>query len=224
MKLRPLLRRRLAIPVLCYLVALVAWILWGAAALGADLLARNSGRLAEQTLHAGNFALVDLELKESALQEGEPETLLTLTGDPQMILEDVSDRTVRTLQVFAEYEGDAREMCLYYTTEAGQPYSQDRRVYPALQADGSYLYTLPRTRIVALRLDPCSPDEGKQVTIRLDRITFNTQVGGYFLPSWYQIFCLVLYPALAAAALDWLRAVLLAWRRPRPEPTRAAGP
>ena len=132
MKLRPLLRRRLAIPVLCYLVALVAWILWGAAALGADLLARNSGRLAEQTLHAGDFALVDLEL-----QAGEPETLLTLTGDPQMILEDVSDRTVRTLQVFAEYEGDAREMCLYYTTEAGQPYSQDRRVYPALQADGS---------------------------------------------------------------------------------------
>ena len=163
MKLRPLLRRRLAIPVLCYLVALVAWILWGAAALGSDLLARNSGRLAEQTLHAGDFALVDLELQESALQEGEPETLLTLTGDPQMILEDVSDRTVRTLQVFAEYEGDAREMCLYYTTEAGQPYSQDRRVYPALQADGSYLYTLPRTRTVALRLDPCSPDEGKQV-------------------------------------------------------------
>ena len=219
MKLRPLLRRRLAIPVLCYLVALVAWILWGAAALGADLLARNSGRLAEQTLHAGDFALVDLEL-----QAGEPETLLTLTGDPQMILEDVSDRTVRTLQVFAEYEGDAREMCLYYTTEAGQPYSQDRRVYPALQADGSYLYTLPRTRIVALRLDPCSPDEGKQVTIRLDRVTLNTQVGGYFLPSWYQIFCLVLYPALAAAALDWLRAVLLAWRRPRPEPAPESSP
>src|SRR5699024_3973443 len=137
MKLRPLLRRRLAIPVRCYLVALGACTLRGAAARGADLLARNSGRLAEQTLHAGDFALVDLEL-----QAGEPETLLTLTGDPQMILEDVSDRTVRTLQVFAEYEGDAREMCLYYTTEAGQPYSQDRRVYPALQADGSYLYTL----------------------------------------------------------------------------------
>ena len=215
MKLRPLLRRRLAIPVLCYLVALVAWILWGAAALGADLLARNSGRLAEQTLHAGDFALVDLEL-----QAGEPETLLTLTGDPQMILEDVSDRTVRTLQVFAEYEGDAREMCLYYTTEAGQPYSQDRRVFPQALGDGRYLYTLPRTTIVALRLDPCSPDENKTVqmtfapgTIMLNAADSLPAAWQYFVPSWYQAFCLVLYPALAAAALSWLRAVWRALRR-----------
>lgn len=223
MKLKQLLRRRWALPALCYLVALAVWIVLGAAALAGDIWARSRGSLSEQTLHAADFTLDGLEPLEGRA-DGEAEMLVTTTGDPQMLLADLGGRTVRTLQVFARYEGDAREMCLYYTTAAGQPYSPDRRVYPAQQADGSYLYTLPRTRIVSLRLDPCSPDEGKQVTIRLDRITLNTQVGGYFLPSWYQIFCLVLYPALAAAALDWLRAALLAWRRPRPEPTRTADP
>ena len=214
MKLKQLLRRRWALPALCYLVALAVWIVLGAAALAGDIWARSRGSLSEQTLHAADFTLDGLEPLEGRA-DGEAEMLVTTTGDPQMLLADLGGRTVRTLQVFARYEGDAREMCLYYTTAAAQPYSPDRRVYPAQQADGSYLYTLPRTRIVALRLDPCSPDEGKQVIIALDKIVLNAQVGGYFLPSWYQAFCLVLYPALAAALLDWLQAVAASWNQRR---------
>lgn len=214
MKLKQLLRRRWALPALCYLVALAVWIVLGAAALAGDIWARSRGSLSEQTLHAADFTLDGLEPLEGRA-DGEAEMLVTTTGDPQMLLADLGGRTVRTLQVFARYEGDAREMCLYYTTAADQPYSPDRRVYPAQQADGSYLYTLPRTRIVSLRLDPCSPDEGKQVIIALDKIVLNAQVGGYFLPSWYQAFCLVLYPALAAALLDWLQAVAASWNQRR---------
>ena len=214
MKLKQLLRRRWALPALCYLVALAVWIVLGAAALAGDIWARSRGSLSEQTLHAADFTLDGLEPLEGRA-DGEAEMLVTTTGAPQMLLADLGGRTVRTLQVFARYEGDAREMCLYYTTAAGQPYSPDRRVYPAQQADGSYLYTLPRTRIVSLRLDPCSPDEGKQVLIALDKIVLNAQVGGYFLPSWYQAFCLVLYPALAAALLDWLQAVAASWNQRR---------
>ena len=214
MKLKQLLRRRWALPALCYLVALAVWIVLGAAALAGDIWARSRGSLSEQTLHAADFTLDGLEPLEGRA-DGEAEMLVTTTGDPQMLLADLGGRTVRTLQVFARYEGDAREMCLYYTTAAGQPYSPDRRVYPAQQADGSYLYTLPRTRIVSLRLDPCSPDEGKQVIIALDKIVLNAQVGGYFPPSWYQAFCLVLYPALAAALLDWLQAVAASWNQRR---------
>lgn len=214
MKLKQLLRRRWALPALCYLVALAVWIVLGAAALAGDIWARSRGSLSEQTLHAADFTLDGLEPLEGRA-DGEAEMLVTTTGDPQMLLADLGGRTVRTLQVFARYEGDAREMCLYYTTAAGQPYSPDRRVYPAQQADGSYLYTLPRTRIVSLRLDPCSPDEGKQVIIALDKIVLNAQVGGYFLPSGYQAFCLVLYPALAAALLDWLQAVAASWNQRR---------
>ena len=219
MKLKQLLRRRWALPALCYLVALAVWIVLGAAALAGDIWARSRGSLSEQTLHAADFTLDGLEPLEGRA-DGEAEMLVTTTGDPQMLLADLGGRTVRTLQVFARYEGDAREMCLYYTTAAGQPYSPDRRVYPAQQADGSYLYTLPRTRIVSLRLDPCSPDENKtvQMTFAPGTITLNAAdslpaAWQYFVPSWYQAFCLVLYPALAAAALSWLRAVWRALRR-----------
>lgn len=200
------LRRRRAIPVICYLVAFLVWLLLGVGAAVSDAMARASGRLEELTLHAADFALVDLTLTAS---DAESETLVTTTGDPQMILEDLSGYTVRTMRVWASYEGDAREMCLYYTTRPGEPYSQDNRVYPAQQDEGSYLYVLPRTQIVSLRLDPCSPDEGRTVTMHLSRIALNTDVGGYFIPSWYQIFCLILYPGLAAALLDWLRAIAL---------------
>lgn len=131
-----------------------------------------------------------------------------------MILEDVSGRVVRTVSYNVEFDGDSREMCLYYTTKTGEPYSQDRRVFPKVLADGTYVYTLPRTQIVALRLDPCSPDENKTVglTFTPQSITLNaasTLPGGadYFIPAWYQLFGLIVYPALAAAALDWLWAV-----------------
>ena len=92
-----------------------------------------------------------------------------------MILEDVSGRVVRTVSYNVEFDGDSREMCLYYTTKTGEPYSQDRRVFPKVLADGTYVYTLPRTQIVALRLDPCSPDENKTVglTFTPQSITLN---------------------------------------------------
>ena len=147
-------------------------------------------------------------------------TLATTDGDPQMILEDVSDMTVRTVSYAVEFDGDAREMCLYYTTKVGEDYSQDRRVFPQSLGDGQYLYTLPRTPIVALRLDPCSPDANKTVGLTFSpaSITLNgadtlPAAWEYFVPSWYQAFCLVLYPALAAAALSWLRACVCALRR-----------
>ena len=67
---------------------------------------------------------------------------------------------------------------------------------------------------MALRLDPCSPDENKTVglTFTPQSITLNAASilpGGadYFIPTWYQLFGLIVYPALAAAALDWLWAV-----------------
>ena len=144
---------------------------------------------------------------------------VSTSADPQIILEDVSDRVVRTLSYQAEFDADPREMCLYYTTAAGEPYSQDKRVFPTIGEDGSYVYTLPRTTIVSLRLDPCSPDATSPVTVQFDgdAITLNDADAlpsglAYWLPSWYQLFCFVLYPALAAAVLSWLRAV---WRELR---------
>lgn len=205
------LHRRAALPLVCYLAALACWAalaLWG---FGSDALAKAQGRLYYQAIETGDFQLVDLEPCGGAYR--------TTSGDPQIILEDVSGRVVRTLRYSAEWlDNEPREMCLYYTTRVGEPYSQDRRVFPRVEADGSYVYTLPRTTIVALRLDPCSPDENKSVLFAFvpDVIELNAALPGfwqYFIPSWYQAFCLVLYPALAASALHWLLSAARRLRR-----------
>lgn len=209
--------RRGALPLTCYLAAALLWVVLGAVHWGSDALARSGGMLYETEIPVTDWQLAGLETGEST---AETAVLTTTNGDPQMILEDVSDMVVRTLSYTVEFEGDAREMCLYYTTKVGEDYSQDRRVFPEALGDGKYLYTLPRTSIVALRLDPCSPDENKTVemtfapgTISLNKAETLPAVWQYFVPSWYQAFCLVLYPALAAAACSWLRAVVRALRQ-----------
>ena len=205
--------RRGGLAVLCYLLALAAWLALGAWNFAADALARADGALAEESIPVGDFQLVDVAPEADGWYA-------TASGDPQIILDNVDGRVVRTLSYTVEFDGEPREMCLYYTTKVGEDYSQDRRVFPQALGDGRYLYTLPRTTIVALRLDPCSPDENKtvQMTFAPGTITLNAAdslpaAWQYFVPSWYQAFCLVLYPALAAAALSWLRAVWRALRR-----------
>ena len=199
--------RRGALPLTCYLAAALLWLASALVFCAQDALAYARGSLSERTMNVTDWQLVGLVQSADG-------TLTTQDGDPQMILEDVSGRVVRTVSYNVEFDGDSREMCLYYTTKTGEPYSQDRRVFPKVLADGTYVYTLPRTQIVALRLDPCSPDENKTVglTFTPQSITLNaasTLPGGadYFIPTWYQLFGLIVYPALAAAALDWLWAV-----------------
>lgn len=222
-KLQRWFSRRGALPLTCYLLALVLWLAQGALHWGGDALARRAGALYEAGIPLSDWQLAGLTqtaaTPETAVLE-DSVTLTTTDGDPQMILEDVSDMTVRTLSYTVEFDGDAREMCLYYTAKVGEPYSQDRRVFPQALGGGRYLYTLPRTSIVALRLDPCSPDANKTVGLTFSpaSITLNgadtlPAAWEYFVPSWYQAFCLVLYPALAAAALSWLRACVGALRR-----------
>ena len=204
--LRQFFARRGAIPAACYLLTLAGWLVLGAWNFGSDALSRARGTLTEQQLSLSAFQLVDLQ--------GEGDGYVSTSGDPQIILEDVSDRVVRTLSYRAEFDAEPREMCLYYTTAAGEPYSQDKRVFPTVGEDGSYIYTLPRTTIVSLRLDPCSPDANTPVTVQFkgDAITLNAADAlpsglAYWLPSWYQMFCFVLYPALAGAILSWMRAL-----------------
>ena len=198
--------RRGALPLTAYLAALAVWVVLGAFHLGSDSLARAQGRLTEETMAVTGWQLVGLTQNEDG-------TLTTVDGDPQMILENVDGRVVRTISYTAQFDGEAREMCLYYTTKVGEDYSADRRVFPQSAGEGRYVYTLPRTSLAALRLDPCSPEENKTVTLAVSDITLNAAdtlpaVWQYFVPTWYQAFCLVLYPALAAAAVSMIFAVL----------------
>ena len=194
-----------ALPLTAYLLALVCWLVLGAAHLASDTAARAQGRLTEETM-----AVTDWQLAGLTLADG---TLTTLDGDPQIILENVDGRVVRTISYTAQFDDEPREVCLYYTTQIGEDYSADRRVFPKSAGSGRYIYTLPRTSLAALRLDPCSPEENRTVTFTMSDITLNAAdtlpaPWQYFVPGWYQAFCLVLYPALAAAAVSIVGAVV----------------
>ena len=194
-----------ALPLTAYLLALVCWLVLGAAHLASDTAARAQGRLTEETM-----AVTDWQLAGLTLTDG---TLTTLDGDPQIILENVDGRVVRTISYTAQFDDEPREVCLYFTTKIGEDYSADRRVFPKSAGSGRYIYTLPRTSLAALRLDPCSPEENRTVTFTMSDITLNAAdtlpaPWQYFVPGWYQAFCLVLYPALAAAAVSIVGAVV----------------
>lgn len=194
-----------ALPLTAYLLALVCWLVLSTAHLASDTAARAQGRLTEETM-----AVTDWQLAGLTLADG---TLTTLDGDPQIILENVDGRVVRTISYTAQFDDEPREVCLYYTTKIGEDYSADRRVFPKSAGNGRYIYTLPRTSLAALRLDPCSPEENRTVTFTMSDITLNAAdtlpaPWQYFVPSWYQAFCLVLYPALAAAAVSIVGAVV----------------
>ena len=69
------------------------------------------------------------------------------------------------------------------------------------------------TSLASVGRDACSAEENKTVTLTMSDITLNAAdtlpaVWQYFVPTWYQAFCLVLYPALAAAAVSMVGAVV----------------
>ena len=211
-RLNRLFAHRFALPVLCWCAALVFWLVQGAVAFAGDSSAKAKGTLTETSIPIESWQLAELTWGEPGENSAPQGQLITTGGDPQMILEDVGSRVVRTISYTAEFDGEAREMCLYYTTKVGEDYSADRRVFPQSLGSGQYVYTLPRTSLAALRLDPCSPEENKAVTLTMSDITLNAAdtlpaVWQYFVPTWYQAFCLVLYPALAAAAVSMVGAV-----------------
>ena len=211
-RLKTFFARRGAVPAACYILAVAVWLVLSLAHAGSDALAKAQGRMTEQIIPVQSWQLVGLEPAEEQATAESALTLTTTNGDPQMILEDVSGQVVRTLSYTVTFDGDAREMCLYYTTKVGEDYSQDRRVFPQNLGNGQYLYTLPRTSIAALRLDPCSPDENKTVDLTFAPAILTLNAAStlpawwqYLVPTWYQTFCLILYPALCASAVSLIR-------------------
>lgn len=209
--MKRLLRRiKAPIPVLCYSVCLAAWLaasLWG---LCADGLAAAGGRLYPFELQTADFELVNLHQSEAG-------QLVTETDDPQMIWQNPDGRTVRTVRMAAAFDASPREMCLYYTSRAEEPFGVNKRVFAAQQNDGSYLFTLPQGPVAALRLDPCSPDENKQVSMELAGLYANEPAPwwSYFAPGWAGAFYMLVYPGLAAAALRLVWEAVLWYKKKR---------
>lgn len=195
---------RAPLPTLCYGACLALWLLGSLLGFGSDFVQKAAGSLYQFQLAYEDFEPVNLHRQENGV-------LLTENDDPQMIWQNDQGLTVRTLRMEASFSRSPREMCLYYTTKPGEPFSVNKRVFAAQNNDGSYVYTLPQGRIAALRLDPCSPLENKPVEIELSGIYLNEAAAwwSYFSPGWAGAFRMALYPGLAAAALSLAREALL---------------
>lgn len=195
--------RKVKIPVLCYLAVLLVWLIVCTINCAGDGIARGNGSLAQQVLTAEDFELDGMVRQADG-------SYLCATDDPQMILPQL-DGKVRSLRLWAEYSGNSYEMNLYYTTSADSEqnsgrFGQTQRVWPVAQNDDSYLFTLPRKTLYALRLDPASAPASQELVIRFDRIVINEPVSAwsYFNPGWAGLVVLLILPAFLAALLRWV--------------------
>ena len=196
--------KKIKIPVYCYLLAVIIWLATSAVACIGDAISHANGSLSEQSLVPADFALYDMELQPDG-------SYLCTSDDPQMILSSL-DGQVRTLRFWADYSGYSFEMNLYYTTSPGPEqnggrFGETRRVWPVEQEDGSYLFTLPRQTMYALRLDPASAPASQELTITFEGILLlNEPVStlSYFNPGWAGLATLLILPAFLAALVRWL--------------------
>ena len=186
------------LPTLCYVICICGWLMSGFFTLGQDVAMKNAGVLAPFTISLGGEE-VTLVNMEPAGQN----TWHTTNDDPQVHWQNPDGRAVRSLRMEAEFTKSPREMCVYYTTKAGEDFSQEKRVFAQPQHDGSYLFSLPAGAITALRLDPCSE---KNLDMTVTGIFLNEPVEfiSYFNPGWYGLSQMVIWPGVAAAALALL--------------------
>ena len=176
------------IPLICYGLALVLWLVL----CSLTLLRDKAAGIAPQTLLPAEIAIASLEqLPDGSLQATDT--------DPQLHWSNTQGLRVRTLTMEAAFDKPPQVMSLYYLPAGAGAFSPDLQVHPTDNGDGSYTFVLPEVKLQALRLDPCS-DACRITGLQL---TLNTPypVGRYYLPSWSQAFWLVLWPGMAASGL-----------------------
>ncbi len=179
--------------ILCYSVYILFQLLSGLTGFVLDMGLKHQGKLDCKTLSVQEFELVNM------IQEGQG--WRSQNADPQLLYH--LDGYALNLKVKMKFDATPGELDLYYTEKPGEDFDKYRRVWAVQQEDGSYLYTLPRTKIDILRLDPGSAEN---LGIMIEEITINTPAGidRYFDLSLNGLFCLLLYPALAAACLQYI--------------------
>lgn len=182
-----------ALIVTCYVVILVCVLAVNTFYFVSDKISAANGSMVQMDLTPEDFELIEINAEGNIVYQ-------SISADPQMILAELPTK-VRTLRFTAEYSNSPNEIDLYYTTKAGQDFSNTMRVWPIIQEDGSYLFTLPHESIKSLRLDPSSTI----AKIEFGEIVLNEPQSAlqYFNPGWSGLVLLLILPAFAAAILRW---------------------
>ena len=182
-----------------YALGALALALWLAGSFLLDCALFAAGVYKPMTItlaDSGQYTLVNLE------QTG-PDTLVSATGDAQLLL--APGVPVRTLRLAAEYAdaGQGGEKDLYYHLP-GFGYTRHLRVWPSPTADGAgWVYTLPRLAGRGVRLDLA---DTAGVTVRIQAVVLNERPPWTsYLPGLWQLFWLAVLPGLAGCALTLRR-------------------
>ncbi|MEG1381461.1 MAG: hypothetical protein RSB47_03425 [Ruthenibacterium sp.] len=189
--------------VACYGLVLAFWMCSNVFCFAQDAFRRANGTLKTQECTFEDVICTDMDVQS-------PTVAVTTGVDPQIILKPLQGAVteVRLRFTYSRYPG---EVNLYYAKNDA-PFDNRYKIWGKAQNDGSYLFTLPRSKIDAIRIDPSNL---AGVTLTLENFTLNAPRSffAYFKITYEQLFAFLLYPGLAAAFLGYIWSVFLAVKK-----------
>lgn len=177
----------------CYGAVLAAWLLFSIFSFGQDAVRRATGLLHTSEHDFANVECVNLTPQSATVAVSD-------NNDPQLIVKDIGEITeVRLAFTASEYQG---EVNLYYSKN-GDPFDSRYKIWGKAQNDGSYIFTLPRTKVDAVRIDPSNVSN---ITLTLKSLVVNAPRSffSYFGVTYEMLFNFLIYPGLAAACIAWI--------------------
>lgn len=151
------------------------------------ILLRDSSRIQNGILQQKTLVLEDFTFESVQILESEngKQRFVSTDHDPQLIytIDGQTPFAPGIVSFDAQPHLPSGEMVLYYTTKAGQGFSDTRRVWAFQQSDGSWQFDLTGKLVYAIRLDPDSVQAG--VVWQVNSITIGMQKPAisYYLPD-----------------------------------------
>lgn len=156
----------------------------------AEKIYRHSGRLMQ-----GEYTVDDFTQNSIVDRDGKK---VSTDNDPQLIME--YGGRISHIDFQMERDIYPGEMVVYYTEKAGEPFSENKRVWikPSKDWDNTYTVDLEMKNVKMLRIDP-TMYAGNRMTFGTFSFNRENSALSYFTPSYGDIFNLILYSGLAAA-------------------------
>lgn len=174
----------------CYAGGLAVFLLAHLAGFAANRVAYANGSLAPAALTLADFDLHELEPQPDG-------TLLSVGGDPQLLLRDAA-RRVENVTIHFEYTLPPLLVNAFWASP-GQDFSVRRMAYPRQGQAEAFL--LPARGGQSLRIDP-GTRVGNRITVHSIVINQKRPFFAFFAPSAGEVALLAVVPGLLACGLS----------------------
>lgn len=190
--------KRWMVPVAFYLLALLIYVASCFVLWARDAVNLQDGLLNRRQLWLEDFTLVSV--LQLATVDGK-QSFVSTDSDPQLhYLPNTAFRVNRVVFSATATSKPSGEIALYYTTQTGDDFSEDKKIWAKQNQNGDWYFDLWGRKITGLRLDP---DTSGGVVWHVNSIVLNEKIppADYFIPSARAVFALVFFPPLVAAGL-----------------------